>query len=88
VESFSFGSELAAVSGFYAAKIAAARRSLNPRDIADAVRAIRDEQTLAVRAVTERWNAAKRAATGKRRAPKVPGETRASVCSEVGRQPS
>ena len=84
---FSFGSELAAVSSYYAAKIAAVRRGLNPRHIAAAVRAIRTEQTQAVQAVMQRWSAAKRATTEKRQAPKPPAEARAPVRPASGREP-
>ncbi len=85
-----FGSELAAVSSYYAAKIAAVRRGLNPRDIAAAVRAIREEQAGAVRAVMQRWSAAKRAATEKRQATRAtaPSEARAPVRPVSGHHPA
>jgi hypothetical protein len=57
--SCSFSDEPAAVSSYYAARIAAARAGLSPRDIAGALRAIRNEQTVAVRAVLEKWSAAR-----------------------------
>ncbi len=85
--SFAFGVELAAVSSYYAAKIAAVRRGLNPRDVAAAVRAIREEQAGAVRAVMQRWDAAKRVATERRQAPKLPAEVRAPVRPASGRAP-
>jgi len=44
------------------------RRSLSPRDIAAAMRMLRDERTVAVRNVLERWGTASQAATGKRKA--------------------
>ncbi len=53
-----FQSEMAAIRAHYAARIAAARRSLPPGDIAAAIRPILDEETVALRAVTERWRAA------------------------------
>ncbi len=59
--------ELDAVTSFYAAKIDAVKRGLSPSDIAGAVRAILDEQAVAVRAVLEKWNAA-RAVTKKPKA--------------------
>ena len=43
-ELFALGSELAAVSSYYAAKIVAVRRGFTPRDIAAAVRAIRSSR--------------------------------------------
>jgi hypothetical protein len=85
--SFRLGIELDAVSAFYAAKIAAVKRGLSPRDIAGAVRAIMNEQAGAVRAVLEKWNAA-RAMTAKGKGPKVPGEWRAPVRPTSGREPT
>jgi hypothetical protein len=55
-----FQSEMAACRAYYAARIAAARRSLRPGDIAIAIRALLNEETVALRAVTERWQAATR----------------------------
>jgi hypothetical protein len=55
-----FQSEMAAIRANYAARIAAARRSLRPGDIAVAIRALLNEETAALRAVTERWQAATR----------------------------
>jgi hypothetical protein len=88
--SFAFRGELAAVSGYYAAKIAAVRRGLKPSDIAAVVRAIQNEQTLAVRAVLDRWGAASRAAIEKRQAKSAsfPHEARAPMRPLAGRQPS
>jgi hypothetical protein len=85
--SFRLGIELDAVSSYYAAKIAAVKRGLSPRDIAGAVRAILDEQAGAVRAVLEKWNAA-RAMTAKGKMPKAPSEARGPVRPPSGRQPS
>jgi len=62
------------------------RRGLVPRDIAAAVRAIRDEQTVAVRAVMQRWSAAKRTATEKRQA-KLARLTHWTPKGEPGRPP-
>jgi hypothetical protein len=81
-----FGIELDAVASFYAAKIAVVKRGLSPRDIAGAVRAILNEQVGAVRAVLEKWNAA-RAVTAKRQAPKAPTEGRTPMRPASGRQP-
>jgi hypothetical protein len=66
------------------------RRGLKPSDIAAAVRAIRDEQTVAVRAVMDRWGAASRAATEKRQARQAsaPHDARAPMRPLAGRQPS
>jgi len=85
--SFRLGIELDAVSDYYAAKIAAAKGGPSPRDIGGAVRAIRDEQAGAVRAVLERWHTA-RAMTAKGHAPKTPTESRAPVRPAGGRHPS
>jgi hypothetical protein len=88
--SCAFRGELAAVSSYYAAKIAAVRRGLSPRDIAAAVRAIRSEQTQAVRAVMDRWGAASRAATEKRQAKSAsaPPEARAPMRPVTDHHPS
>jgi hypothetical protein len=48
-------SELGAAKGYYAARIAAARQSLSPAALVAAIRAIQTEQTLAIRAIIERW---------------------------------
>jgi|HubBroStandDraft_6_1064221.scaffolds.fasta_scaffold211841_2 hypothetical protein len=56
--SLEFRSEMAALLAFYAARIGAARRSLN-RTTADLIiLAILSEQTVALRALTDRWHAA------------------------------
>jgi hypothetical protein len=78
--------ELDAVSSYYAAKIAAVKRGLSPRDIAGAVRAIMNEQAGAVRAVVEKWNAA-RAMTAKGKTPTAPTEAHAPLRPASGRQP-
>jgi hypothetical protein len=85
--SFALGTELDAVTAFYAAKIAAVRRGLSPRDIAGAVRAILNEQAGAVRAVLEKWNAARAVTTTKGNTPKTPVEARAPVRPASGREP-
>jgi hypothetical protein len=53
-----FQSEMAAIRTYYAARIAAARRRLPAGDLAIAIRALLNEETVALRAVTERWRAA------------------------------
>jgi hypothetical protein len=56
--SVEFQSEMAAIRAHYAARIAAARRGLPMGDVAVAIKAILNEETIALRAVTERWRAA------------------------------
>ncbi len=51
----SLASEIAGAKGYYAARIAAARQSLSPAALALAIRAIKNEQTAAIRAIIERW---------------------------------
>jgi hypothetical protein len=58
-----FRSEIAALLAYYAARIAAARRSLPANEVFAAVQAIVNEQTVALRALAER-----QAATQKQRA--------------------
>ena len=53
----SFSGGRAALLAFYGAKIEVLRRSLPPRDVAAAVRAIRDERQAAMRAFAERRSA-------------------------------
>ncbi len=53
--SSNLASELGAAKGYYAARIGAARRTLSPAEIAAAIRAIKNEQKLAVRAIINRW---------------------------------
>src|SRR5271166_5383499 len=53
--SSSLAGELAAAKGYYASRIAAVRQSLSRAELAAAIRAIQDEQTLATRAIIERW---------------------------------
>ena len=60
-----FASELGGVNSYYAARIAAARLSLRPGDVAAAILAILGEKTLATLAVLDRWMAAARATTQK-----------------------
>jgi DNA-binding FadR family transcriptional regulator len=43
------------VRGYYAARIAAARQTLSPAALAVAIRAIKNEQTAAIRAIIEWW---------------------------------
>jgi hypothetical protein len=53
-----FRSEFAALLAFYAARIAAARRSLAPSVAASIVQALMNEQAVALRGLTDRWHAA------------------------------
>jgi hypothetical protein len=53
-----FRSEFAALLAFYAARIAAARRSLAPSIAAAIVQALMNEQAVALRGLTDRWHAA------------------------------
>ena len=53
--SSSLAGELAAAKGYYASRIAAARQSLSPAELAAAIQAIQNEQTLATRAIIDRW---------------------------------
>jgi hypothetical protein len=53
-----FRSEFAALLAFYAARIAAARRSLAPSVAAGIVQALMNEQAVALRGLMERWHAA------------------------------
>jgi len=53
-------SEFAALVAYYAARIAAARRSLPASEVFAAVQAIMNEQTVALRALAERQAAAQR----------------------------
>jgi hypothetical protein len=55
-----FRSEFAALLAYYAARIAAARRGLPASEVAAAVQAIVNEQTVALRALAERQAAAQR----------------------------
>ena len=54
-----FHSEMAAIRAYYAGKIAAARGSLTPADIAAAVKALLNEEMVASRALSERRRAAR-----------------------------
>lgn len=53
-----FRSEMAAIRAHYGAMIAAARRRAPGSDLAAAIRALLNEETIALRAVAERWQAA------------------------------
>jgi hypothetical protein len=55
-----FRSEFAALLAYYAARIAAARRSLPANQVSAAVQAIMNEQTVALRALAERQAAAQK----------------------------
>jgi hypothetical protein len=58
-----FRSEFAALLAYYAARIAAARRSLPANEVFAAVQAIMNEQTVALRALAERQAAAQKQRT-------------------------
>lgn len=64
-------SALGALSGYFASRRAAIRRSANPGDVAAALRALQDEQMLAMRALVDQWRVAGKNA-GERRRPTVP----------------
>ncbi len=53
-----FAAELGALLGFYAGRIEAAKRGASPADIMAAIRAIKDECTIAMRNLTQRPPAA------------------------------
>lgn len=53
--SSSLATDLAAAKGYYASRIAAARQSLSHVELAAAIRTIKDEETLASRAIIQRW---------------------------------
>jgi hypothetical protein len=53
-----FRSEMAAIRAYYAARVAAARGSLPAGDIAAAVKALLNEEMVALRALAERWRVA------------------------------
>jgi len=53
--SSNLASELAAAKGYYASRIAAARLTLSQAQLSLSIRAILDEQTLASRAIIQRW---------------------------------
>jgi hypothetical protein len=55
-----FRSEFAALLAYYAARIAAARRGLPANEVFAAVQVIMNEQTVALRALTERQAAAQK----------------------------
>jgi len=61
-----FQGEMAALLAFYAAKIGAARRSLSAGDVAAVVQALMNEQTVAVRNLMERWQAATKKQQGEK----------------------
>ncbi|HXM36414.1 MAG TPA: hypothetical protein VN920_14570, partial [Pyrinomonadaceae bacterium] len=53
-----FRGEMGALLSYYAARIAAARQSLPKGAVAAIVQSIMNEQTAAIRSLTERWQAA------------------------------
>lgn len=55
-----FSAELGAISAYYAARMAAARRALKPWEVAAALRTLQNERALAIRAIMAKWAAARR----------------------------
>jgi len=55
-----YASELGAIAGHYGSRIAALRRSVAPIDLAAAIKALKNEKILAIRAVKERRSSAVR----------------------------
>ena len=53
-----FRAEMGGLMAYYAARIAAARRGGSSSEVAAIVQTIMNEQTVAMRALTERWQAA------------------------------
>jgi hypothetical protein len=53
-----FQGEMAALRAYFAARIAAARRGLPAGDVAAAVKAILNDETVALRSLADRWRAA------------------------------
>jgi hypothetical protein len=79
-----FQGEMAALLTSYATKIAAARRSLAAGDVAAVVQALMNEQTVAVRSLMERWQAATKKQQGEKPQRPVGNVQR----KDVGRPPS
>ena len=84
--SASFSAEFGAVHSYYATLIAAARQSLSPRDIAAAVRSLLNQKCAAMRALTERSQAASRAQRESRVAPERPAAVRAGPSGGLSRR--
>jgi hypothetical protein len=61
-----FSDELGAISAYYAARMAAARRALKPWEVAAALRTLQNERALAMRAIMAKWAAARRNAAHRR----------------------
>jgi hypothetical protein len=53
-----FQGEMAALRAHFAERIAAVRRGLHPADVAAVIKAILNEETIAMRALSDRWRAA------------------------------
>jgi hypothetical protein len=62
-----FSAELGAAGAYYATRMAAARRALRPGEVGAALRALQNERVLAMRAIIDKWAAARRN-TAQRRA--------------------
>jgi hypothetical protein len=69
--------ELAAATGYYASRIAAARLAMSPNELATFIRTIQDEQTLATRAIIDRWEVYfQHRKQGQPETPRLPGTDR------------
>jgi len=79
-----FRSEFAALQAYYAARIAAARRSFTGSVAAAIVQALLNEQAVALRALSDRW----RAATQKQRDENPERPTGAVQRKDEGPKPS
>jgi hypothetical protein len=79
-----FGSELAAVDGYYRTRIAAARQSRAPAAV---IRAMRTERLLAVRAIRERRQQASRLASDRRMLAKLRDQQTRPIL-KLGRGPN
>jgi hypothetical protein len=78
--STSLAAELTAAKGYYAGRMAAARQSLSQADLAAAIRAIQHEQTLATRAIIDRWEVYfQNKKQGLSEAPRRPGGNRSPL---------
>lgn len=68
-----FRGEMAALLAYYAARIAAAQLTLPASVAAGVIRTLRGEQTIALRALTDRWNAASQKRQAERPERPIPG---------------
>ena len=79
-----FRAEMGGLMAYYAARIAAARLCLPPSAVGAIVQAIMNEQTAAMRALTERWHAA----SEKQRAERAERPKASAPRSDGGPKPS